>query len=185
MVVEEHETSYFLARQNDSLFSKGKVRKNVAWKRIADQFNTTSYVKVTGEQCSNKWKKLEEKYKKVTEHNNRTGNDRKECEFQAEMTGFFGSNPKIVPAATVSSMAMESGTADHSDVEDEELPRNTPPKKKKQRSSKSSTSEMMEFLKEDDKWKEELEKMSLSQKMHQEKMSVMNRFLDILSKKEG
>ena len=94
-----------LRRQNDSLFSKGKVRKNVAWKRIADQFNMTSSVKVTGEQCSNKWKKLEEKYKKVTEHNNRTGNDRKECEFQAEMTEFFGSNPKIVPAATVSSMA--------------------------------------------------------------------------------
>ena len=69
-----------LRRQNDSLFSKGKVRKNVAWKRNADQFNTISSVKVTGEQCSNRWKKLEDKYKKVTEHNNRTGNDRKECE---------------------------------------------------------------------------------------------------------
>ena len=80
-------------------------------------------MKVTGEQCSNKWKKLEEKYKKVSEHNSRTGNDRKECEFQDEMTEFFGSNPKIVPAATVSSMAMEAGTADHSDDEDEELPR--------------------------------------------------------------
>ena len=158
------------------MFSKGKVRKNVAWKRIADQFNTTSSVKVTGEQCSNKWKKLEEKYKKVTEHNSRTGNDRKECEFQDEMTEFFGSNPKIVP-----------GTADHSDDEDEELPRKTPPKKKKRRSSKSSASEIIEFLKEfkDDKRKEELEKMSLSQKMHEEKMSIMNRFLDILSKKEG
>ena len=46
---------------------------------------------------------------------------------------------------------------------------------------------MIEFLKEfkDDKRKEELEKMSLSQKMHEEKMSIMNRFLDILSKKEG
>ena len=93
-----------LRRENDSLFSKGKVRKNVAWKRIADQFNSTSTVKVTGEQCSNKWKKLEEKYKKDSEHNSRTGNDRKECEFQDEMTEFFGSNPKIVPAATVSSM---------------------------------------------------------------------------------
>ena len=37
----------------------------------------------------------------------------------------------------------------------------------------------------DNKRKEELEKMSLSQKMHEEKMSIMNRFLDILSKKEG
>ena len=117
-----------LRRENDSLFSKGKVRKNVAWKRIADQFNSTSSVKVTGEQCSNKWKKLEE---------------------------FFGSNPKIVPAATVSSMVMEAGTADHSDDEDEELPRKTPPKKKKRRLSKSLASEMIEFLKEfkDDKRK--------------------------------
>ena len=158
------------------MFSKGKVRKNIAWKRIADQFNTTSSVKVTGEQCSNKWKKLEEKYKKVTEHNSRTGNDRKECEFQDEITEFFGSNPKIVP-----------GTADHSDDEDEELPRKTPPKKKKRRSSKSSASEIIEFLKEfkDDKRKEELEKTLLSQKMHEEKMSIMNRFLEILSKKEG
>ena len=172
-----------LRRENDSLFSKGKVRKKVAWKRIVHHFNKTSSVKVTGEQCSNKWKKLEEKYKKVTEHNSRTGSDRKECEFQDEMTEFFGSNPKIVPAATVSTMAMETGTADHSDDEDEELPRKTPPKKKKRRSSKSSASEMIEFRKEfkDDKWKEELEKMSLSQKMHEEKMSIMNRFLDILS----
>ena len=84
-------------------------------------------------------------------------------------------------------MAMESGTADQSDDEDEKLPRKTPPKKKKRRSSKSSASEMMEFLKEfkDDKQKEELEKMSLSQKMHQDKMSIMNQFRDILSKKEG
>ena len=103
-------------------------------------------------------KEARREIQEVTEHNNRTGNDRKECEFRGEMTEFFGSNPKIVPAATVSSMAKESGTADHSDDEDEELPRNTPPKKKKRRSSK--------FLKEfkDDKRKEELEKMSLSQK---------------------
>ena len=48
---------------------------------IIFKFHLTS-VKLTGEQCSNKWKKLEEKYKKVGEHNNRTGNDRKECYFQ-------------------------------------------------------------------------------------------------------
>ena len=106
-------------------FSKGKVRKNVAWKRIADRFNTTSSVNVTGEQCSNKWKMLKEKYKKVTEHNSRTRNERKEGEFQNEMTEFFGSNPKIVPTTTVSSMAMEAERVDHSHDEDEELPRQT------------------------------------------------------------
>ena len=38
-----------LRRENDSLFSKGKVRKKVAWKRIVHHFNKTSSVKVTGE----------------------------------------------------------------------------------------------------------------------------------------
>ena len=83
----------------------------------------TSSVNVTGQQCSNKWKKLEEKCKKVTEHNSCTRNERKESEFQNEMTEFFGSNPKIAPATAVSSMAMEAEKADHSHDEDEELPR--------------------------------------------------------------
>ena len=82
-----------LRKENDSLFTKGKVRKNVAWQRVAAQFNATSSVKVTGEQCSNKWKKLEEKFKKTKEHNNKTGNNRKECDFQDELSEFFGDNP--------------------------------------------------------------------------------------------
>ena len=65
-----------LRKEKDDLFSKGKVRKNVAWQRVAEKFNSTSQVIVTWEQCSNKWKKLEERYKKIQEHNGKTGNDR-------------------------------------------------------------------------------------------------------------
>ena len=117
----KYECNYNFPRKL-TLFSKGKVRSNVAWKRIADRFNMTSSVNVTGQQCSHKWKKLEEKYEKVTEHNSCTRNERKEGEFQNEMTEFFGSNLKIVPATTVSSMAMEAERADHSHHEDEKLP---------------------------------------------------------------
>ena len=159
-----------LRRENDSLFSKGKVRKNVTWKRISDQSITTSSVKGTGEQCSHKWKTLEEKYKKVMEHNSRTRNERKGREFQDELTEFFGCNPKFVPATTVSSMAMEAGAADHSHEEDEEPPRQTLLKKKKRRSSKSSTSEMIRFLKEfKDEKRKGLEKMSLPRKITKRK----------------
>ena len=80
----------------------------MAWQRIAEKFNLTSSVKVTGEQCSNKWKKLEEKYKKVKEHNDKTGNDRKECDFQEELEEFFGTDPKIIPTATVSSLTAKA-----------------------------------------------------------------------------
>ena len=109
--------------------------------------------------------------KKVTEHNSRTRNEKKEGDIQNEMTELFGCNPKIVPATTVSSMVMEAERADHSHDEDEELPRQMLLKKKKRRSSKSSASEMIRFLKEfkDEKRKEEMEKMSLPQKITKRK----------------
>ncbi|KAJ7359005.1 hypothetical protein OS493_019912 [Desmophyllum pertusum] len=34
-----------LRRENDGLFSKGKIRKNMAWQRIADKFNEKSSLK--------------------------------------------------------------------------------------------------------------------------------------------
>ena len=176
-----------LRRENDDLFVKGKVRKNVAWQRIAEKFNLTSSVKVTGEQCSNKWKKLEEKYKKVKEHNDKTGNDRKECDFQQELEEFFGTDPKIIPTATVS-LTAKPATGNTSTDDEEELllaSCREPPKRKKKRRSKSSATEMIEFLTEykEEKRKEEEAKIVLAQKMHNEKMGIMERFLDVLSKK--
>ena len=79
------------------------MRINVAWQRVAEKFNEKSQVKVTGEQCCHKWKKLEEKFKNVQEHNERTGSDRKDTEFQEELAEFFGSNPKIIPLDEVAS----------------------------------------------------------------------------------
>ena len=163
-----------LRRENDDLFAKGKVRKNVAWQKIAEKFNLTSSVKVMGEQCSNKWKKLEEKYKKVKEHNDKTGNDRKECDFQQELEEFFGTDPKIIPTATVSSLTAKPATGNTSTDDEEELPLAScrePPKKKRKRRSKSSATEMIEFLTEykEEKRKEEEAKIVLAQKMHNEK----------------
>ena len=179
-----------LRKEKDDLFSKGKVRKNVAWQRIAEKFNSTSQVIVTWEQCSNKWKKLEDKikYKKTQEHNGKTGNDRKDMEFyeaEAELSHFFGSDPQIIPFSSVSSMAENPCEGDETSSDEEDAARSEVPKKKRKRKSKSSASEMTEFLKEfkEDKQKEQKEKLAALNKMHKEKMDVMNRFLSILSKK--
>ena len=174
-----------LRKEKDDLFSKGKVRKNVAWQRVAEKFNSTSQVIVTWEQCSNKWKKLEEKYKKIQEHNGKTGNDRKDMEFYEELSDFFGSDPKIIPRSSVSSMADNPCEGDETSSDEDAARSSEAPKKKRKRKSKSSASEMIEFLKEfkEDKQKEEKEKLAALNKMHKEKMDVMNRFLSILSKK--
>ena len=91
-----------LQREKTDLFNNGKVRRKVAWDKVAEQFNTNSSLRVTGEQYANEWKKLEEKYKKVREHNAKTGSDKKECEFEDELAEFFRSDPKVIPSVTVS-----------------------------------------------------------------------------------
>jgi len=174
-----------LRKGKDDLFSKGKVRKNVAWQRAAEKLNSTSQVIITREQCSNKWKELEEKCKKIQEHNGKTGNDRKDMEFYDELSDFFGSDPKIIPCSSISSMADNPCEGDETSWDEEDAVRSEAPKKKRKRKSKSSASEMIEFLKEfkEDKQKEEKEKLAALNNMHEEKIDVMNRFLSILSKK--
>ena len=135
----------------------------------------------------NKWKKLEEKFKKVREHNAKTGSDKKECEFENELAEFFRSDPKIIPPVTVSSLPPASAGSQSTD-EDEELPlAKAVSKKKRKRRTKSSASEIIEFLTEfkEEKRKEEQQKFDLAERMHEEKMVIMAQFLDILSKKKA
>ena len=67
-------------------------------------------VRVTSEQCANKWQKLEEKFKKTEEHNTKTGREWKTCEFYEELSDCLGDNPKIIPVTTVSSAKAVAST---------------------------------------------------------------------------
>ncbi|CAH3163881.1 unnamed protein product [Porites lobata] len=67
-------------------FGKGKATKKDIFNRIANEFNSISTdVKVTGEQCSRKWLKLEASHKKITDHNNTTGADKKTWKLNTSM----------------------------------------------------------------------------------------------------
>ena len=55
--------------EKTDLFDKSKVRKKVARDKVAEQLNAKSLVRVAGEQCSNKWKKIRGEVQKVREHN--------------------------------------------------------------------------------------------------------------------
>ena len=75
------------------------MRKNVAWQRVAEKFNEKS-----GNNVVINGKSSKKKFKKVQEHHEKTGSDRKDMEFQEELTEFFGSDPKIIPFSTVSTI---------------------------------------------------------------------------------
>ena len=148
-------------KEKQANFTTGKMRKKEAWSTVAEAFNATDgvVVWVTSEQCANKWKKLEEKFKKTEEHNAKTGREWKTCEFYEELSDCLGDNPKIIPVATVSSAKAvastnqreETSTTDDSNDKSSTLDSTSPKKRrketpKKRRRSKSSTSEMIDFL---------------------------------------
>ena len=189
-----------IKKEKQANFTSGKMRKKEAWSTVAEAFNATDgvVVRVTSEQCANKWKKLEEKFKKTEEHNAKTGRERKTCEFYEELSDCLGDNPKIIPVATVASAKAaastnqreEASTTDDSNDESSTLDSTSPKKKrketpKKRRRSKSSASEMIDFLKEfrEEKKKEDQERVILIERMHADKMKVMERFLSIMDKK--
>ena len=58
--------------------SRGKLTKKQVFQKIAEYFNVTADVTVSGDKCFRKWTKLEQKYKEVEDNNKRTGSGRKE-----------------------------------------------------------------------------------------------------------
>lgn len=119
-------------------------------------------------------------------------------EFYKELSDCSGDTPKVTPVATVSlakavastNQREKASTTDDSNDESSTLDSTSPKKRrketpKKRRGSKSSASEMIDFLKEfrEEKKKEDQGKVILIERMHADKMKVMERFLSIMDKK--
>lgn len=101
-------------------------------------------------------------------------------------TEFFGSNPKIVPATTVSSKAMEAERADHSTMRTRNFLARRYSKRKSEgrqnhpRRRWSGFSRNLKMRSGKRSWKK-----CHCLRTSQRENVIMNRFLDILTKKEG
>ena len=186
-------------------FGKGKATKKDIFNRIANEFNSISTdVKVTGEQCSRKWLKLEASHKKITDHNNTTGADKKTWKYFHEMESCIGGNPNVRPKFTLES---SSSTADVLADEDSEesgddedqcsaaessstTKRKTTgsgcKRRKRKRKSKSLVAEMLTFLLSyaEQREENEREKMELMKEAKEERKSFFNQLLQIMSKRK-
>ena len=65
-------------KYKDQLGKPQQTKKKV-FEKIAEEFNRTSDVVVSGDQCFRKWKKLESKQKEIEDNNSRTGREKKTC----------------------------------------------------------------------------------------------------------
>ena len=79
---------------------KGKTTKSDVFQKIADRFNETSTVKVSGDQCMRKWLKLEGKFKGIEDNNNLTGRVKESWKFYEDLEEATGDSPKVNPTYT-------------------------------------------------------------------------------------
>ena len=67
------------------LFGKPLQSKKKVFDKIAEEFDRTSDVVVTGDQCFRKFKKLESKQKEIEDNASKTGREKKTWKFHKEM----------------------------------------------------------------------------------------------------
>ena len=78
-------------KYEDQLGKPQQTKKKV-FEKIAEEFNRTSDVVVSGDQCFRKWKKLESKQKEIEDNNSRTGREKKTWKFHKEMEDRLGAD---------------------------------------------------------------------------------------------
>jgi len=68
-----------LYKKNEQIFSSGKPQKK-CWKHISEEMATQKYV-VSANQCASKFASLKQTYKRVKDHNSRSGNSKRNWSF--------------------------------------------------------------------------------------------------------
>lgn len=71
--------------------------------KIATELTSISGKEFTVDQVENKWKGLKKTYKKIKDHNNKSGNNRRNWEYLHIMDNFMSRRPEITPPAVCSS----------------------------------------------------------------------------------
>lgn len=178
-------------KENKSSVGNGKSTKKEVFEKIAADFNGKSDLKVSGIQCLRKWAKLEAKQKEIVDHNNKSGNGTRTWKYYAQMEDCIGGQSSVNPTFTLesssSTVISDYGESSSEDGENSCAPpdkkKKTPSKRpSKKRRSRSSASEMLEFLREYQGKKEEVEnkKLKLLQEINEEKKAFWSNLLEVM-----
>ena len=176
--------------EHKHLFGNGKTTKKEVFQRIALSFNKKSHNYVTGDQCMRKWVKLENKFKDVENHNNKSGNGKITMKFYDLLVECIGEKRNITPEIVIESTSeMLSSSDEESDFDTESSGKSSVGKKekrmKRKRKSHSSAAEMLSFLSAytEKREKTEEEKLKLMKDMKEEKTQFFSQLLEIMKNK--
>ena len=195
-----------LYEEMKELFQNVNYKKKQVWEMIAVRMQSgKSGSSPRAEQCEGKWKALTLSFRKCEDHNNKTGNDRRECPFYKELSEVYGYRPNVRPYATASSSGHgDSARRQKSDEEDEEDEENdkersqatnkrhsdaagissTPqktPKKTRRGLGKRNKNECLSWLQDyaEEKRKEQEAQRERAEQHHREKMELLSGLLNV------
>lgn len=185
--------------ENEHKFNKQGCKKKVIWQEITDQINIMGN-NFNYQQVEQKWKNLTKSFRATVDHNNKSGNDKKECPFFKELEEAYGYKANVKPVFTLGSITKDNdfGSDNESVAESDSLGNSetsdSPPTKRKtdclsisedtpQKQAKKKTSHvftLMETMREDYK-KEQEELLSELKKQHCDKMEKEDKKLELMS----
>lgn len=84
------------------MFGRKATKKNV-FKKIAEQLTKISGHVVTGKHCMRKRGKITSKQKRIEDHNNKSGNDKKTWKYYNELSSCRAKNPTVNPTCMLES----------------------------------------------------------------------------------
>ena len=116
------ETRFLLELWRDS-FPITKRRNSAVWDSIANKLNSLLKDQGisrfrTGTQCKARIKYLQDEYKRVKDHNSRSGNNRETFEYYEEIDVVLGCKPNITPKSVLECGLAEDTSTEMGDSED-------------------------------------------------------------------
>lgn len=176
---KEVELLFSLRSSMEEKFLGAKAHK-LLWDEIAKEMlnNTELCTKATGKQCENKYKALKREYKKTFDHNNTSGNDRKECPFYDEFNSLYGMKAGTKPAFTLGTLEETQNI----DEDVDESPSTSKPQPKKQKRKKKE--ETLQWLAgyEERQVAARKEYLDTQREMHKDKVSLFERLIQAVEK---
>ncbi|XP_073977782.1 uncharacterized protein [Rhodnius prolixus] len=145
--------------------------KKKVWEVIAKKVTEKGY-NVTGPQCAAKLRSLQKTYKSVKDHNNKSGNCKRNWQFFEIMEEIFAKKAWCKPVAITSSTGLLTRNTDNSDNSVEESDSGC--------SSKCTKASLISLLGKRIKQREEHELQKM--KRHKERMEMDQKFLAVLQK---
>lgn len=175
-----------LYQEKKDLFQNVNYKKKQIWEMIASKMSEHGCT-ARPEQCEGKWKALTLAFRKCEDHNNQSGNSRRECSFYKELADVYGYRPNVRPVATSSSSGLGDSQRAPSTSSNNQLNKRSTegteermPKKKTKRTSTGRETEhwFKEFMAE--RRQENERRLERLERQHEEKMGLLSQLLDVL-----